>query len=352
MSSEASRENFNFQKIVVIVGISLFIIKFAAWYITQSVAVLTDAMESTINVVSAFIGLFSLYISMKPRDISHPNGHGKVEFLSAGAEGTMITLAGLVIIYKAVYNIFYPSEITKLDYGIILVAFTAVVNYVTGYFAVRRGRKNGSIALVAGGKHLQSDTYSTIGIIIGLILIMVTGKVILDSLVAVLFGVIIVCTGAGIIRKSIAGVMDELDITLLNDFIQVLDDNRRDNWIDIHNIRMTKYGSHLHINCHMTMPWFLNVREVHEEKEHLEKIVSENFKEDIEIFIQPEPCCPSSCPVCLCRNCSCREHAFIQRVSWNAETLFHDDQHDIEKTGGYESECPCDNDRDRKSDAE
>jgi cation diffusion facilitator family transporter len=125
----ASKENINVQKLVVIVGVALFIIKIIAWYITNSVAILTDALESTVNVVASFIGLYSLHLSAKPRDVEHPYGHGKVEFISAGIEGTLISVAGLVIIYEAVNNLRHPHEIGQLDYGILLIAGAAAVNY-------------------------------------------------------------------------------------------------------------------------------------------------------------------------------------------------------------------------------
>ena len=138
----AAKENYQFQKIVAVVGVLLFVIKFIAWYITDSVAVLTDALESVINVVSGFIGLYSLYLSSLPRDENHPYGHGKVEFISASIEGTLISVAGVVIIYEAILNLQHPKVISSLDYGIYLIAVTAVVNYIVGMIAVKKGKKN------------------------------------------------------------------------------------------------------------------------------------------------------------------------------------------------------------------
>ena len=156
---ESSKENYNFQKLVAVVGVSLFVIKIIAWYLTNSVAILTDALESVINVIAGFIGLYSLYLSAQPRDANHPYGHGKVEFVSAAIEGTLITTAGFVIIYQAIINLRNPREIGQLDYGIALVAITALVNFGVGFFAIKKGSKNNSLALIASGKHLQSDTY-------------------------------------------------------------------------------------------------------------------------------------------------------------------------------------------------
>ena len=142
----------------------------------------------------------------------HPYGHGKAEFISAAIEGTLISSAGAIILYKAVQNLIHPVELQKLDIGIWLVAVTAVANFAIGYFCLQTGKRNNSLALIASGKHLQSDTYSTLGIIAGLLLLYFTKLKWIDSVVAILFGVIIIITGYKIMRRSIAGIMDEADL--------------------------------------------------------------------------------------------------------------------------------------------
>ncbi len=326
---EISRENYNFQKIVAVVGVALFIIKFIAWYLTDSVAILTDALESTINVTAGFVGLYSLYLAAQPRDANHPYGHGKVEFVSAAIEGTLISVAGLVIIYEAVNNLWHPHEIGALDYGIILVTVTAIVNYGVGWLAVRKGTKNNSLALIASGKHLQSDTYSTIGIIIGLILILITGRVWLDSVVALIFGGVIIATGYRILRGSIAGIMDEADEDLLRRVVATLEESRRDNWIDLHNLRIIKYGNTLHIDCHMTVPWYLTVEEAHEEVKDVEMLVDSKFGESIEMFIHTDPCVEYSCAICSKSDCHARQGEFVKRLKWTDIDIADDNRHSL-----------------------
>jgi len=153
----------------------LLIIKFIAYYVTHSVSILTDALESIVNVVAAFIGLYSLYVAAKPKDIDHPYGHGKAEFVSAAVEGTLVFSAGTIIIYNAIRSFLVPHPINNIDTGIYLVAATAVVNWILGYVSLTQGNKNNSLALIASGRHLQTDTYSTFGIIMGLLLISFTG---------------------------------------------------------------------------------------------------------------------------------------------------------------------------------
>lgn len=326
MNSRA-KENYQFQKIVTVVGVLLFIIKVVAWWLTNSVAILTDALESVINVVSGFIGLYSLYLSSLPRDRNHPYGHGKVEFISASVEGGLIIMAGLIIIFEAIQNLLHPSAVGKLDYGILLVAFTAVINYILGWYAIKKGKTNKSLALVASGKHLQSDTYSTIGIIIGLILLYFTGYAWLDGAVALLFACIIIVTGYKIVRGAISGIMDETDEQLLNEVVDYLQETRRVNWIDLHNMRIIKYGSVLHFDCHMTVPWYFNIIEAHLEVDELQNDIESKFGTEIEIFVHVDDCKPFSCTLCSKFDCTERKEAFKKQIVWTVENVSKNKRH-------------------------
>lgn len=325
-----AKENLNYQKIIAIVGVVLFVFKIVAWYLTNSVAILTDALESTINVISGFIGLYSLYISAQPKDRNHPYGHGKIEFISAAVEGTLIFVAGLVIIYEAVINLTESHPVGKLDYGILLVSLTALVNYGVGYVAVQRGKRNNSLALIASGKHLQSDTYSTIGIVVGLILLYLTKLTWLDSVVALVFAGLILYTGSQIIRGSLAGIMDEADEELLNKVVALLQKSRRENWIDMHNLRIIKYGSRLHLDCHLTVPWYLTVLEAHKEVAALEKLVRDNFGESVEMFVHMDACEDFSCSICTKADCTVRKHPFESRFEWTLENILRNQKHNVE----------------------
>lgn len=321
-------ENFKFQRIIAIVGILLFVVKIIAWSLTKSVAIFTDALESIVNVISGFIGLYSLYLSSLPRDRNHPYGHGKVEFISATIEGGLIIMAGIAIIFEAIRNILHPHPIDQLDYGIYLIAITAVVNYILGAYAVKKGKRNKSLALIASGKHLQSDTYSTIGIIVGLILLYFTKIIWLDSAIALLFSFIIIITGYKIVRSAISGIMDESDEQLLNKVIEYLQNNRRENWIDLHNLRIIKYGSVLHFDCHMTIPWYFNIVEGHKEVDELEKEICERFGEDFEIFVHMDDCKPFSCQICTKDNCEYRMSPFEKEIKWTIENISLNKRHD------------------------
>lgn len=321
--------NLKIQKRIAAVSILLLLIKILAWYITGSVAILTDAFESIVNVVAGLIGVYSLYVSAKPQDSDHPYGHGKAEFISAAIEGSMITVAALLIIYEAINHLIHPHEIKELDYGIILIAITGVVNYISGAVCIKTGKKNNSLALISSGKHLQTDTWSTIGIVIGLILILTTKLAWLDSAIAILFAGFILYTGYKILRSSVAGIMDEADVKLLKKMVEMLNDNRRENWIDLHNLRIIKYGSRIHLDCHLTVPWYLNVYEAHEEIDALSGLVKKEYGESVELFVHSDGCMDFSCRICTKRNCAVRKHDFEKKIEWTIANISSNNKHNI-----------------------
>lgn len=322
-------ENYQFQKIIAATGLLLFGVKLTAWYLTNSVSILTDALEGIVNVISAFIGLYSLYLSSLPKDKNHPYGHGKVEFLSAALEGVMIAFAGIWIIFEAINHIINPQQIKELDLGILLIIIAALVNFIVGFIAVKKGKRNNSIALIASGKHLISDTFTTVGIIIGLVIMLFTKLMWIDSAVALVFGAIIIVTGFQIIRKSVSGIMDEADEDLLKQLVDWINKNRSENWIDLHNLRIIKYGSILHIDCHITLPWYFTVREAHQEIDAIEKMVQQKFGKSVEFFIHSDDCQPTSCKVCTKQQCDKRLNPNERKIEWTIENIRKDEKHGL-----------------------
>ena len=327
---QTAQQNLRLQKIITAIAVLLFLIKMLAWYLTGSVAILTDALESTVNVIAGLIGVYSLYVSAKPKDMDHPYGHGKAEFISAAVEGTLISVAGIIIIYQAFGNLIKPQPVHKLDYGILLIAATAVINFIAGIICTKRGKQNQSLVLISSGKHLQTDTYSTVGIILGLILLKVFKFWWIDSAVAILFACIIMVTGYKIVRSSIAGIMDEADDELMNKMVTMLNLNRRQNWIDLHNIRIIKYGSILHLDCHLTVPWYLNVHEAHDEIDALSHLVKNEFGETMELFVHSDGCLEFSCRICTKNDCPVRQHEFEKKIEWTMQNIVSNNKHSIE----------------------
>jgi len=307
----------------------LFLTKIIAYQFTHSLSILSDALESIVNVIAGFIGLFSLYIAAKPRDMEHPYGHGKAEFVSAAIEGGLIVAAGIMIVYETILNFVQESPLQKLDTGLYLIALTAAINFIAGTICIKIGKKNTSLALQASGKHLQVDTYSTVGIIAGLVIILLTKLYWLDKVIALGMSVLIIYNGYKIIRASLAGIMDEADMKLLNTVIKVLNDHRRENWIDLHNLRVIKYGALLHVDCHLTVPWYLNVHEAHKEIDELATLIKQEFGDAIELFVHTDGCMPFSCTICTKTDCTVREQPMKSRLDWTLQNIISNRKHQL-----------------------
>lgn len=325
----APQENLKVQKIVAGVSMLLFLVKIAAWYITGSVAVLSDALESIVNVAAGLFGVYSLYLSAQPRDFDHPYGHGKIEFISAAIEGSLIFFAGLYIIYEGITGLIHPREVKELDWGLALLLFSALVNWVAGTMCLRIGKKNSSLALIASGKHLRSDVYTTLGIVLGLALMLFTGKVWIDNVVAILFALIILYTGFRIVRSSVAGIMDEADTDLLCSMVDTLNENRKPDWIDVHNTRIIKYGSLLHLDCHLTVPWYYNVIEAHQVVDELSNLVKSKYGTSMELFVHSDACMEFSCRICSMPNCAVRLHPQERKIQWTIKNISINTKHDV-----------------------
>ena len=230
-------------------------IKFGAFHVTGSNAILSDALESIINVVAGAFALYSIILAAKPRDFDHPYGHGKIEFISAGIEGTLILLAGIAIIARSINSLFHPVPLESLNIGLVLTAAAGGINYVLGLSTEWYGGKYKSVTMAASGKHLKSDAYSSAGLVLGLVVVMVTDILWLDAAIAIAFGLLIGWTGLRELRKSLAGIMDEADFDIIEGIITEMSAARNANWIDLHNLRVIKFGKLIHVDCHVTMPY-------------------------------------------------------------------------------------------------
>ncbi|MBC7411604.1 MAG: cation transporter [Bacteroidia bacterium] len=317
------------QQIIVVSAVLLFILKIVAYYLTQSVAVLTDALESIVNVVASIIGLYSIILSSKPRDEDHPYGHRKVEFISSAIEGVLIAIAGFIIIYHAILNFLHPHTLANLDIGIVLVALSAIINYVLGWWCKANGKKNSSPVLMSTGEHLQADTYSTLGLIVGIIIIMNTNYTWIDSVVAILFSFFIIFSGYKIIRKSLSGIMDEADAEVVNKIITIVNKNRSVNWIDIHNLRVIDYAGFYHVDCHLTIPYYLTIKEGHIIMDELMDLLKNEFENNIEFFIHIDGCIATQCSLCSVSKCSYRSQPFVRNFIWTKKIILANTKHTL-----------------------
>lgn len=323
------KQLFRIQLLAVAIGVLLLAAKFIAYFITNSNTILTDALESIINVVAGSFALYSLHLSSKPNDSDHPYGHGKVEFISAGLEGTLIIVAGVAIIYKSVLAFFNPQALQNLDYGLLIVAISGLVNYLVGHFIQHAGKNHGSLTLQADGAHLKSDAYSSAGILIGLAIVYFTKLNVLDNVVAIIFGGFISYTGIKLLRRSVAGIMDEADEAAIESIAKVLEDNRQTEWIDVHNLRIIQYGSKLHVDCHVTLPWYFTLKEAHEQVDKIDEIVANKHSSQTEFFIHTDPCIKEQCKVCQIVDCPVRREAFKHKIDWTKETVLQNKRHGL-----------------------
>nr|WP_314559323.1 cation diffusion facilitator family transporter [uncultured Capnocytophaga sp.] len=313
-------KSFRFQQIIAFIGVLLFIGKLIAWQLTDSDAVFSDAMESIVNIIAAFMGLYSLYLCNKPRDADHPYGHGKVEFVTSAVEGALISIAGVLIIIEAVSSFINGITLNRLDWGITIIAFTALMNYIMGYISEQKGKRQNSLVLISSGKHLQSDTVSTIGVVVSLLLVHFTGWVWLDPLVAFIFGGYIIIVGGKIVRKALSGIMDEKDEALFAELVSILETNRKKEWIDIHNMRIQQFGAHLHIDGHITLPYYYPLKEAHTEMEKVIHLLAEKIDRTIEFNFHLDYCKPFSCELCTI-DCKFRQKPFVKTVQWDVKNI-------------------------------
>lgn len=330
---EHIRGNLKTQSIAVGVGFILLIIKLVAWMITGSNAILSDAAESVVNVVAGAFALFSIHYASQPKDPEHLYGHGKMEFISSGMEGMLIFVTGMAIIGKAIYNLVEPNEIQELGVGIVLSTAAGLVNFLLAALLIRRGRKTHSTAMEADGQHLLSDAYSTVGMLIGLLVVWFTGKVWLDNAIALVFGVLLIRIGYKVIQQAVAGILDRTDETLVRQLVEVLSNNRSDDWIDFHNLRIIKFGSVLHVDCHLTIPWYYDIERGHQMIEEVDEVVNREMDQRVELFIHVDPCRPKSCPVCPKVDCEVRKHAFLGRSQWTLLKVLGEERHTKQDVG-------------------
>ncbi len=296
-------------------------LKFFAYYLTSSNAILSDALESIINVIASGFAFYSIYLSSQPKDRNHPYGHGKIEFFSAGFEGALIVIASLFIIYEAVKRIMSPAPIENLAQGSFFILVTILVNTFIGYKLVREGEKSSSLALTADGRHLISDSISSLVLILSVGLIMLTGYQWIDSFASLLFGVFLIYNGGQLVRKSVAGLMDATDDVLLEKVVNTINENKQEHWVDLHNLRVQQYGSDLHIDCHLTLPYYWELQKAHEAIHFFENILKQGHSGETEIFVHADPCLPQCCHFCRLSSCPVRQYPFIKDIEWDAANL-------------------------------
>lgn len=316
--------------IILSFGVSILLlgIKFYAFYLTHSKAILTDALESIVNVLASGFAIYSIYLSSQPKDENHPYGHGKIEFFSAGIEGILILIAGLFIIYQSILAIVDPQPLNLLPYGMALVGLSGLINGWLGTRLVQVGKSSHSLTLEADGKHLLTDAFSSFVLLLGIAIIHFTGYFLLDSIFSILFSIYIIYNGYGLIRKSVGGLMDESNPRSVFTIVGILNRHRKDNWIDVHNMRVQRYGADKHIDLHLTLPYYYDLRQVHDEVHEVEEVLKKDLPGHVEVFVHADPCLPDSCcHYCHVKDCPVRKHPLTKTIEWDASNMAKNQKH-------------------------
>lgn len=303
------------------IGALLMAAKFYTYSLTGSSAVLSDTLESIINVVASAFALVSILFSAKPPDESHPFGHGKVEYFSAGFEGALIILAALGIFKTGITHLLDPHPLNRLDLGLLILLGTSIVNCILGIGLIRTGRKTRSLALVADGKHVLTDVMTSAGVLAGLILVHYTGWLWLDGGIACLVGVHILFTGGKLIMEAVSGLMDKSDPEVVDEIAEILAQNRRDTWIDVHQLRVMRAGVHIHVDFHLILPRDLTLEDAHSESKIAEALIRDHYQGEASVLIHMDPCVEEDCPVCAHDPCHLRNGEKSKETPWTGKSL-------------------------------
>lgn len=300
--------------------------KLAAWLLTGSTAVLSDALESFVNVAAGAILLFSLHLAAQPADRNHPYGHGKVEFFSAGVEGTLIALAALLIGWEAVNALIAGPQLRQLDLGLALVSAATAGNAWIGAYLIRVGRRAHSLALVADGRHLLTDVVTSVGVLVGLLAVRITGWAPLDPLIALAVAGHILVTAYRLGREAVRGLMDEADPAVLREMVEALERERPPWWIDAHSLRAWRSGPIEHADLHLVVPRYFDADRLHEVDRAVEDVLLAATGRPGEAIVHFDPCRPRHCAGCAVEACAVREAPFVSRRPLTLERATRGDE--------------------------
>ncbi|MBI4515904.1 MAG: cation transporter [Deltaproteobacteria bacterium] len=309
----------------LIAGSALLVVKFTAYQLTGSSAILSDAMESIVNVVAALFALGGLLFAGRPADRNHPYGHGKIEFFSAAFEGGLIAFAAVMIIYQAGSSLLYGITIRQLDAGLIITGAAGLANLALGIFLVRVGRRAQSLTLIADGQHVLSDFWTSVGVVLGLLLVRLTEVNWIDPVVAALVGVNLAATGWRLVRHAAGGLLDEEDTELVQKLLVALNASFVPGIIRLHNLRAIRSGRFTHVDAHLVVPEFWTVDRAHDAADAFEREVIAACGIQGEMVFHTDPCRRGYCAQCDIPACPVRVEPFRSRPLLTAEEAVQPD---------------------------
>ena len=314
----------------VIVGLLICLLKFAGYYLTDSRAILSDALESIINVFAASFAAYAVRLTREGADRLHPYGKGRIEYFSAGFEGGLIFLAGLIILYESIPEIFSGNTPQKLDQGILLIVLGTVMNGILGFYLVNAGKKYHSQALMADGHHVYSDVITSIGMVLGLVVVYFTKIPWLDPLIASIMALWILYSGMRILRSSINRLMDRVNFQSLSMIADAMEKNRKPDMIRPHRLRLRESGPNLLLDFHLIIPRFYTVDRMHDLETACARALSSDVNRDLDLLLHYDPCINENCTSCQMPDCSIRSAEMKNLQHWSVEYLQSDVSHPYE----------------------
>lgn len=272
----------------VAAALSTLGLKFAAFYLTGSVGLFSDAAESLVNLSASLIALIALAVASRPADATHTFGHDKAEYLSSGAEGVLILLAAAAISWTAVDRLVHPRPLARLDIGMTMSLLAAAINFGVARYVFAQARHYDSIALEADARHLMTDVWTSVGVVLALVLVSFTGWTILDPLVALAVAANIVNSGLKLLRRSFHGLMDyRLPLEEIATIRQVLERHQGE-FSSYHGLRTRKSGPQRFIQLHLLMPGKTTIRAAHDLTKTLERELAQALgRVDVTIHVEP-----------------------------------------------------------------
>jgi len=319
--SPAARERLRAGFVSLVAGSLLLVVKFLAWNLTDSAAVFSDAMESIVNVVAAVFALGAIAFAARPADANHPYGHGKMEFFTAVFEGGLVAFAAVTILYEGIHSLIHGVELRELSTGLLMILGAGVGNAILGWYLVRAGRRTHSPALVADGKHVLSDFWTSAGVVVGLLLVKLTGVLWIDPVVAILVGGLLCVAGVKLVRQAAGGLLDEEDPELLEELASLFARMPQQGAIEIHETRAIRSGSFAHVDAHVVVPEFWTVEQGHDAAEAMERWVLANWSRDGELFFHLDPCRRTYCSRCPLADCPVRAAPFEAKPPVTRESI-------------------------------
>lgn len=287
---ESDQKDMNFSmRLSFVVGLFMLITKVYAYFITGSAAILSDAAESVIHVFAVGFAAYSMWLSLKPADHDHLYGHDKVSFFSAGFEGAMIIIASCFIIYESIYKMIYGFELVNVNSGMLYMFMAVLTNLLLSIFLIRKGKKYRSIILEANGKHILTDCWTSLGVIIALICVQMTGISFFDPLIAICIGVNILWTGSGLLKKGVNGLMDTSDKKMHRTIEQILTKITKEKSLAFHNLKDRVSGYTVFIEFHLLFPNDISLENAHDIASEIESSLKQSIDMKTEILTHLEP---------------------------------------------------------------